>query len=206
MSNLKLDERTVGILLIALVGGVVGGSLTEYLTGNSELMTQAAFRTELLTKDTQISTLNSQVSTLNNKIYALENEYTQLSTSLETLETLSDAGFNAPDYDSDWVAIDQGGSVEVSHNLGTTNLLVYLIGEHDDNYTHQYAYGGNEEHYIEYEIVPGEFYYDAAEKYGTLGAWWRTDGEDRILVFRPDHDDQWNEFRVLIWRLPDSPG
>jgi hypothetical protein len=205
MSNLKIDERTVGILLIALVGGVIGGSLTEYLAG-SEFLTQAAFRTELLSKDTQIAALNTQIATLNNKISTLENEYTQLSTSLETLETLSEAGFNAPDYDSDWLAIDQGDSVEVNHSLGTTNLLVYLIGEFDDNYTHQYAYGGNEERYIEYEIVPGEYYYDAVEKYGTLGAWWRTDGEDRILVFRPDHDDQWNEFRVLIWRLPDFSG
>jgi len=203
MSNLKVDERTVGILLIALVGGVVGGVLTDYLTSDSDL-TQAAFRSELLTKDTQIATLTNQLSTLNNKISTLEIEYMQLSDSLETLESLSEVGFTSPDYDSYWITIDQGGSVEVNHNLGTTNLLVYLIGEYDDNYTHQYAYGGNEERYIEYEIIPGEFYYNAVERYGTLGAWWRTDGQDKIIVSRPGHDDHWHEFRVLIWRLPDS--
>ena len=203
MSNIKVDERTAGILLVALVGGVVGGVLTEYLTGNGELMTQAAFRTELLTKDTEIATLNNQMSTLNNKISTLENTCMQLSQSLETLESLSDAGFNTPDYDSHWMTIGQGDSVEVNHNLGTTNLLVYLIGEYDDNYTHQYAYGGNEEHYIEYEVTP-DFYYNAVEKFGTLGAWWRTDGQDKIIVTRPSHDDHWHEFRVMIWRLPDS--
>jgi len=196
MSNFKLDARNAGFLIIALMGGIVGGVVSDYLTGDSELMTQAAFRSELLTKDTQIATLS-------NKILALENDYVQLSESLETLEDLSEVGFTTPDYDSYWMTIDQGDSVEVNHNLGTTNLLVYLIGEYDDNYTHQYAYGGNEERYIEYEMIPGEFYYNAVERFGTLGAWWRTDGQDKIIVFRPGHDDYWHEFRVLIWRLPE---
>ncbi|HEX9914659.1 MAG TPA: hypothetical protein VGB32_07050 [Candidatus Bathyarchaeia archaeon] len=196
MSNFKLDARNAGFLIIALMGGIVGGVVSDYLTEDSELMTQAAFRSELLTKDTQIATLT-------NKILALENDYVQLSESLETLESLSEVGFTTPDYDSYWMTIDQGDSVEVNHNLGSTNLLVYLIGEYDDNYTHQYAYGGNEERYIEYEIIPGEMYYNAVERYGTLGAWWRTDGQDKIIVSRPGHDDYWHEFRVLIWRLPE---
>jgi hypothetical protein len=211
MSNLKVDERTLVFLLIALVGGVVGGAFSGYLTGDGELMTQAALRTELLDKDTQLTTLtnslntlNNEFSTLENKISALENERMQLRESLETLESLSSVGFNTPDYDSNWVPIDQGESVEVNHNLGSTNLFVYLVGEYDDNYTHQYAYGGNEEHYTEVETIPGEFYYGTVEKVGTLGAWWRTDGQDRVIVTRPSHDDHWQEFRVLIWRLPDS--
>jgi len=197
MSNFKLDARNAGFLIIALMGGIVGGVVSDYLTEDSELMTQAAFRSELLTKDTQIATLT-------NKILALENDYVQLSESLETLESLSEVGFTTPDYDSYWMTIDQGDSVEVNHNLGSTNLLVYLIGEYDDNYTHQYAYGGNEERYIEYEIIPGEMYYNAVERYGTLGAWWRTDGQDKIIVSRPGHDDYWHEFRVLIWQLPSN--
>jgi len=194
MSYFKVDARNAGLILVALIGGIVGGVVSDHLTENSDLMTQAAFRTELLAKDTQITTLNS-------KVLALEDSYTQLSQSVETLEALGGAGFGAPDYDSHWMPIDQGGSVEVSHNLGSTNLLVYLVGEYDDNYTHQYAYGGNEEHYVEY--VMGEFYFESIEKVGTFGAWWRTDGLDRVIVFRHEHDDSWHEFRVLIWRLPE---
>ena len=39
-------------------------------------------------------------------------------------------GFGTPDYDSGWTVINPGTNVNVTHNLGTENLLVYLYGRY----------------------------------------------------------------------------
>jgi len=102
-------------------------------------------------------------------------------------------GFGSPDYDSGWIVINPGTNVNLTHNLGTGNLLVYLNGRYKSNLEdmrwiyHQTNFGTN------------IFFLD--EEWVQRGAQWRSD-ENSILVFREYTDEYWEQFRVIIWKIP----
>jgi len=61
-------------------------------------------------------------------ISELESKVENLEARVEDLESQR---FPAPDYDSGWVYSD-GSKITLNHNLGTTEVFVYLIGKGDD--------------------------------------------------------------------------
>jgi len=95
-------------------------------------------------------------------------------------------GFGAPDYDSGWLPISPGGWLDLTHNLGTTELFVYMIGKsHFTENIHQ-MYLGLETYYN-----PG-----LEER----GAWWLVNDWNEIRVIRGAEDSgTWANVRVYIW-------
>jgi hypothetical protein len=101
--------------------------------------------------------------------------------------------FGTPDYDSGWTSINPGTSVNVTHNLGTGNVQVYLYGRYKSNWEdmrwiyHQADFGTN------------IFWMD--EEWVQRGVRWWSD-ENWIVVFREYTDESWEQFRVIIWKIP----
>lgn len=100
-------------------------------------------------------------------------------------------GFDSPDYDSGWVTLPTGMLKTFTHNLVTTDILVYLYGRgvYDTDWIyHQIYYGG-------------VIYESSAFGDNHQGVYWQTSDENTITVKRNNQDVHWDECRVLIWKI-----
>ena len=96
------------------------------------------------------------------------------------------AGFGAPDYDSGWRSVSKGGGVNLNHGLSTTSLLVYLVGKgQTTGDVNQIAIGTT-------DLI-------ASDSYGAL---WTLPDKDTIQVMRAGADQAYEQFRVMIWKIP----
>jgi len=88
-------------------------------------------------------------------------------------------------YDSGWQNISKGADKIFMHNLGTTEVLVYMMGKYDgaSPYIHQIFYGGDG---------------NVANVYGT---YWKDLTTTTIRVHRTEQDNDWNYVRVMIWKV-----
>jgi len=192
----KIDARTLSLVLIAFIGGVVGGYVSNATMNNTQIEGLSnALTTQLISKDTQIATLSSKVTTLQDQLSRLEE-------SVSIIEDVPIIGVNTPDFDSGWIAIeeDADGIIWVRHDLGTLNLFVYLLG------SETYVSGGEIVTRV-HQIAIGRDIYD--DDNNDRGVWWIA-GEQYINIERSTDDNFWNrnfwnEVRVLIWVLPDPP-
>jgi hypothetical protein len=102
-------------------------------------------------------------------------------------------GLGAPDYDSGWFPHASIRPLDITHNLGTKDVFVYMFGKNSNSETHQFRYGAD--HVLE----------DTGWEESTIlrgyGAWWNTKDENTLRVFREESDTWWEEIRVLIWRI-----
>jgi len=93
----------------------------------------------------------------------------------------------APDYDSNFVSIDPGGKEELYHNLGSYDLFVYIVGRS-----------------IPAPFIYHQFYYGGVRLRTDRmwGIYWKQYDKNSLLVYRFDHDNDWDEVRVRIWVMP----
>jgi len=195
----KIDARTLSLVLIAFVGGVVGGYVSNATMSNTQMEGLSnALTTQLISKDTQIATLSSKVTTLQDQLSRLEE-------SVSVIEDVPIIGFNTPDFDSGWIEIieDSAGArfAFVRHDLGTKNLFVYLLG------SEVYESGGKIITQV-HQLAIGRDIYDDANH--DRGVYWHTQDDYGLWVSRSSDDNFynrnfWEEVRVLIWVLPDPP-
>jgi len=96
------------------------------------------------------------------------------------------AAFPRPAYDSGWVSVTAGGSVDLTHNLGgeVDNYVVDLTFKHPSYGVHQFGYGG--------DVTSGGFY----------GSWWQNLTASSITIERATNDGECPEVRVRIWLYP----
>lgn len=96
------------------------------------------------------------------------------------------AAFPRPAYDSGWVSVSAGGSVDLNHNLGgnVDNYVVDLTFKHPSYGVHQFGYGG--------DVTSGGFY----------GSWWQNLTTSSITIERATNDGECPEVRVRIWLYP----
>jgi len=137
--------------------------------------------TTIVNMGTTINHLNNTVNYLNNTCILLNNTVTYLN---ETVTYLNGTGLSSPDYDSGWFNLTIGQTV-LSHNLGTTEVFVYLYGRNpSESNIHQYNYGGT--------------------LYGTnwYGASFYELTSTNITIGRLPSDNDWIEARVQIWKIP----
>lgn len=93
-------------------------------------------------------------------------------------------GFDSPDYDSGWTPIGAGDLEFFDHGLGTKDdLFVYVIGRYSESEFNQYNYG---------------FSYVGENQYGSS---WSVD-DTTVYVERGIDDEDWEEARIYIWRIP----
>ena len=127
----------------------------------------------------------------------LQSRIDELEARVEKLENQSlPLGYaRPPAYDSyreqGWVPISPGTSKTFTHNLNTTDVLVYMIGRYDLSTTspliHQKRLGGDTNGLWE------------------GGAYWRDLTNTTIMVERYPDDGTWNYVRVMIWKIQESP-
>jgi hypothetical protein len=122
-----------------------------------------------------------------NKTALLLELLSRIDTLNATVMELKKARIGMPDYDSDWVTLDPGNNY-FDHNLGTTDVLVYITGNHSDpnGGINQQNYGG--------DYQEGVYY----------GAFWYKLDETGIFVHRAIDDSAWNQIRIRIWKIPES--
>ena len=107
-------------------------------------------------------------------------------------------GFGNPDYDSGWVempgdrfdpASPPNAPVTLTHGVGTTNLVVYLVGKNRDGIIHQVQNG-----YVG-SSSPGLYY----------GIRWYNLTDSAITIYRGDDDSNsyfcWDYARVMLWKI-----
>lgn len=120
-------------------------------------------------------------------IASLQDENTALLSQVEQLIYSNDPrprGFGTPDYDSGWTPIGAGDLEYFEHGLGTKDdLFIYVIGRYSEGEFNQYNYG---------------FSYDGENQYGSS---WSVD-DTTVCVQRGMDDEDWEEVRIYIWRIP----
>lgn len=98
-----------------------------------------------------------------------------LNTTVEVLENRS-VQLPPPDFDSGWLPSQQG-EVTIQHNLNTTEVVVYVIGNYSDiGRISQIMYGETQYWYIE--------------------------SENELVFYNGDITmESWQMFRVMIWKI-----
>ena len=93
---------------------------------------------------------------------------------------------SAPAYDSGWITIDKDQILTLTHNLDTTEVLVYIIGKADVSFElfriHQLRYGD-----------------------WWNGVNWYRLTNTTITVRRGTPADYWDYIRVMIWKIQEQP-
>ena len=102
-------------------------------------------------------------------------------------------GILNPDYDSGWVKRSGRIVIELNHNLGTSDIFVYVLAKWYRDWegsggpmVHQFYYGG-------------DWYGDPVQMQGFYWSCY-TENPNMIEVYCYDRID---EIRVLIWKLPE---
>ena len=192
----KIDTRMLSIVLIAFIGGVIGGYISNAALKDTQIEGLSnALTTQLISKDTEIATLRDTMS-------MLEEQVSQLEGTVAYMESATVIGFNTPDFDSGWIVIEPASTVYIHHNLGTNNLFVYLLGgygEGSELVTHQHSSGGDE--YVLGTLHNNEWEFE----WYNVGTEWYANSENTINVYRRSTDMMYRYTRVLIWVLPDPP-
>ena len=128
-----------------------------------------------------IADLQTKVNSLNNTVIEQQAQISELQNQLDVLNATK---LGTPDYDSGWTPIAQNSYNTFMHGLGTTEVLVYVIGrlvDYNSQYNiHQRNYGGNLE----------------------AGVYWNKLTENGIEVVRNSNDGTWSEVRVMLWKIP----
>ena len=98
---------------------------------------------------------------------------------------------SAPAYDSGWTNVATGQVKIFTHNLGTTEVFVYMIGRNGtEGKIHQRRYGG--------ENTGSTF----------QGAFWFKLTGSEVKVRRLDDDvmsaNTWEQVRVMIWKIEEA--
>jgi hypothetical protein len=96
------------------------------------------------------------------------------------------AAFPRPAYDSGWVTIAAGNTIDLIHSLGgnVDNYVVDLSFKHASYGTHTFGYGA--------DVTSGYFY----------GAFYRNLTTSAITIERADDDLHCSQMRVRIWMYP----
>lgn len=100
-------------------------------------------------------------------------------------------GLGSPDFDSGWTSISPGQVITLNHNLGTDNVLIFLYGRPVGGLPH-----------IQY--LGGESYATLGVE-SNLGAYWFGLDQNSVQVTRWAQDYNWEQFRLLVWKLPSPP-
>jgi hypothetical protein len=104
-----------------------------------------------------------------------------------------------PDYDSGWVTIPDTSTgadiLTLTHNLGTKDIIVYMIGKDVWGFTHTKNIGGS-----------WWFPQPSIEAGAQTGAYWVASNDDEISIWRESGDfwnsQGWVSVRCLIWEIP----
>jgi outer membrane murein-binding lipoprotein Lpp len=141
----------------------------------------------------KVDSLSASFTDLQIQVQSVDETMQSLNQKIEVLETrvngLEKGGFlGTPAYDSGWVKIEPQQTVALTHDLNTTEVIVYMIGRNSATgyKIHQTFYGGAQ--------TPNGI--DTIR-----GAYWYYLDEMTLRIHRLRNDIFWDEVRILIWKL-----
>jgi len=177
------DDGSINILDCIILSNVM------FTTGTPINKTARLLELEVRIDSLNASLLNleayfeTRINTLNATLVEQQSRIADLETQLIILNATK---MGKPDYDSHWVIINQGQSLIFNHNLGTTDVLIYMIGYDIDGarYINQMKYGGD-----------SDFPWD-------YGASWLELTSTTVKVTRAGNDPDWDYVRVMAWKIP----
>jgi hypothetical protein len=138
-------------------------------------------RTDPLNQQAQIDNLTSRINNLETLIVSMNSTISELE---DKIAILNSTKMNKlPDWDSGWISISPGNQVYLYHDLNTTNVFVYVIGQ-DAGGIHQWRFGAD---------LAGS---------GEYGLFWSNLSANMISVYRMANDSKWIQVRVMIWIIP----
>jgi hypothetical protein len=108
------------------------------------------------------------------------------------LVSSAQSSIGLPDYDSGWVSINQGQTLTLTHDLETTDVLVYVTSNRTNGITQIY-YGGE----IYWSESPAQNNY--------AGLYWHSLDNTSIAISRYSNDLWWSQVRVMIWKIEQEP-
>jgi len=91
---------------------------------------------------------------------------------------------SAPAYDSGWIVPNINEETIIEHNLGTTEVLVYITGKDDEWAIHQYSYGG-----------------DWTALGNRRGAMWYNLTSSHVTLWVHAEEFRWDYVRIQIWKI-----
>ena len=119
-----------------------------------------------------IAAINANISTISGHTAAIAGHTTDIAARM----------VKDPDYDSGWFAIAVNGTVTKTHNLGTLDVLVQIMGK---------TSGGD---------ITIRFFGGWAGTASVQGGWWQTLTTTQISARRHSNDLQWPNFRFMLWK------
>ena len=137
------------------------------------------------------------------KVNSLTNTVTEQQAQISELQTLVDimnaTKLGKPDYDSGWTSIASAQILMFTHNLGTKELLVYVIGK--DSVSDWNPSTGD----YTWNIGINQWVYGSGADCGNVdrGLYWMHLDETTIQVRRGEDDIKWDEVRVMLWKIPE---
>lgn len=194
-------KHTVIIAATIIITAFLVGSITTAVNSAGDANPLDELWESLLGLEEEVDEISDEVSTLKEESELLERLH-ELEIRLAVLERCgceSDCPFPEPDYDSNWISIEQGQSLTLTHNLNTKEYFVYLIGRYDTSKGGTFITDEDNFHTVEmggdwvYNIL-----YEESNKYGI----WYVASKNTIRIDRAYHDPYSDYIRVMIWTLP----
>ena len=151
----------------------------------------------------EVADISDEVTTLKEESELLERVH-ELEIRLAVLERCgceSDCPFPEPDYDSNWVSIEKGQGLILTHDLNTTEYFVYLIGRYDTAGDETSDFITGEDNFHTYRFG-GDVYYDILYGTSRMCGIWYVASKNSIRIDRAAYDYFADYIRVRIWKLP----
>ena len=177
----------------ATLSGRIATLEAQVATMNTMIVTMNAAITQLQNSNAILSAsvaecrslIDALNITLSTRMNVLDFQLWYLNATVAWLNGTVASKLGAPEYDSGWYTINQGQSIVLNHNLGTTNVIVYMIGNDTDStrYVQQIGFGGDS-------------YFG-----GAGGAYWYELTSTTIKTTRAANDNDWHQMRVFIWKI-----
>jgi hypothetical protein len=201
--NLKKQHGVILVVAVMVAAFLIGSLATAVNSAGDENPLDELWE-RLLGVEGDVEEISEDVAALKEEAELLERIH-ELEIRLAVLENCgcdSDCPFPEPDYDSNWISIEQGQSLVLTHDLNTTEYFVDLIGRYDTAEAETSdGFITGEDNFHTYELG-GDWSYDPL--YGTMemrGIWYVAH-ENSIRIDRGAHDPFVDYIRVRIWKLP----
>jgi hypothetical protein len=202
----RLDLKKHGVILVVtvMIAAFLIGSLATAVNSDEEENPLDALWERLLGLEGDVEEISEDVATLKEESELLERVH-ELEIRLAVLERCgcdSDCPFPEPDYDSNWISIEQGQSLILTHDLNTTDYFVDLIGRYDTTEAETsdgFITGADNFHTYEFG---GDIWYDTLYGTSRMRGIWYIAHENSIRIDRAADDPFVDYVRVRIWKLP----
>jgi hypothetical protein len=198
---MSLNSKRLAILALVIISTFVFGSIVTAVPTNGEGSPLDELWERLLGIEEDVEEVTEEVSLIQSNLDLLERIH-NLEIRLEVLENCGcedENCFPEPDYDSDWVSMEKGVGMTLTHNLDSEVYFVYLVGKYDIENGDAITPPIEEENFHTWDYG-GDWVFSELAGVEKRGIWYEA-YRDTIKVIRAANDPYSDFIRVMIWIL-----